>query len=54
MVKHILFWTLKPEHKKDVQEIVSELNGKFQKIMPQITGLLKAEVGGFDKLDQIN
>ena len=45
MVKHILFWALKPEKKQDVKEIVTELNWKFQNMQPQIKGLLKAEVG---------
>ena len=45
MVKHILFWELNTENKRNVQEIVTELNGKFQNMMPAIRGLLKAEVG---------
>lgn len=45
MVKHILFWALKPEKKQDAEEIVTELNRKFQNMQPQIKGFLKAEVG---------
>ena len=45
MVKHILFWALKPEHKQEVREIVTELNRNFQNMIPCIKGLQKAEAG---------
>jgi hypothetical protein len=45
MVKHIIFWTLKPEKKADAAEITKELNAKFKGLLGVVDGLTEIEVG---------
>lgn len=45
MVKHIVIWTLKEEYKKDADNIVSELQGKFKSLLGVVDGLTAIEVG---------
>lgn len=45
MVKHIIFWKLKPELKAEKDKLIAELNHKFQDLIGKVDGLILAEVG---------
>jgi hypothetical protein len=45
MVKHIIFWTLKPEKKAEAAQIAKELNAKFKGLLGVVDGLTEIEAG---------
>ena len=54
MVKHLIFWTLKPEKKAEAAEVAAMLDAKFKALLGAMDGLTEIEVGqnynggGFD------
>lgn len=45
MIRHIVFWTLKPEQKDRAEEIAAELGQKFKALLGVVDGLSAIEVG---------
>ncbi|MVB09844.1 Stress responsive A/B Barrel Domain protein [Caprobacter fermentans] len=45
MIRHLVFWTLKPEEKDRVNEIAADLRHKFQALLGTVDGLEAIELG---------
>ncbi len=45
MVKHIVLWTLNEENKSNADQIVADLNRRFQALLGVVDGLTAIEVG---------